>query len=60
MAPVATTERDNVTIAPVKPAVIQQVFNPFYSPPSVVDDGNASYKYADFKVGTSFLIRQVS
>jgi sulfonate dioxygenase len=44
MAPVATTERDNVTEAPLKP-----VFNPFYSPPSV-DDGNESYKYANLKV----------
>jgi len=54
MAPVATTERDNVTTAPVKPVVTQKVFNPFYSPPSG-DDGNESYKYADLKVGTSFL-----
>ena len=44
MAPVATTERDNVTEAPLKP-----VINPFYSLPSV-DDGNESYKYANFKV----------
>ena len=49
MAPVATVERDDIT-APVKPAVTQKVFNPFYSPPSG-DDGNESYKYADFKVG---------
>lgn len=48
MAPVATTERDNVT-APVKPVVMEKVYNPFYSPPSV-DDGNESYKYANFKV----------
>jgi hypothetical protein len=58
MAPVAIPERDNVTTAPVKPVVTQRVFNPFYSPPSV-DDGNESYKYADFKVDTSFLIPAV-
>ena len=53
MAPVATTERDNVTATPVKPVVTEKVFNPFYSPPSV-DDGNESYKYADFKVRPAF------
>ncbi|KAF8802477.1 TauD-domain-containing protein [Phlegmacium glaucopus] len=48
MAPVATTERDNVTTAPVKPVVTQKVFNPFYSPPND-DDGNETYKYAELK-----------
>ena len=48
MAPVATTERDNVA-TPVKPVLTEKVFNPFYSPPSV-DDGNEFYKYANFKV----------
>ncbi|KAF9565351.1 alpha-ketoglutarate-dependent sulfonate dioxygenase [Agrocybe pediades] len=55
MAPVATNERDQSTAVanngPVKPsvaAVAEKVFNPFYSPPPD-DDGDAGYKYADYK-----------
>ncbi|KAF8169765.1 alpha-ketoglutarate-dependent sulfonate dioxygenase [Pholiota molesta] len=50
MAPVATSTdivKENPT--PVKPTVqAEKVFNPFYSPPSA-DDGDESYKYAEFK-----------
>jgi len=49
MAPVATTERDSTPNGPVKPAVADKVFNPFYSPPDT-DNGDETYKYADFKV----------
>jgi sulfonate dioxygenase len=47
MAPVATSEKEQVAAAPVK-GVPQKVFNPFYSPPSG-DDGDDGYKYAEFK-----------
>ena len=58
MAPVATTKRDDVTSELVKPVVTQKVFNPFYPPPNC-DDGDESYKYANLKVHTSFLICQI-
>ncbi|KAF8959492.1 hypothetical protein BDZ97DRAFT_1667114 [Flammula alnicola] len=49
MAPVATSERQQeTTTAATLKATSQQVFNPFYSPPSG-DDGDDSYKYAEFK-----------
>jgi sulfonate dioxygenase len=48
MAPVATSEQQ----APSRPVkVAEKVFNPFYSPPSG-DDGDDSYKYAHYKVGS--------
>lgn len=51
MAPVATaTDIGKENPIPVKPTVqAEKVFNPFYSPPGA-DDGDESYKYAEFKV----------
>lgn len=50
MAPVATsTDKVQESTAPVKPVQATKVFNPFYSPPGG-DDGDETYKYAEFKV----------
>ncbi|PPQ75251.1 hypothetical protein CVT24_007429 [Panaeolus cyanescens] len=42
MAPVASTQPERPSVAADK------VFNPFYSPPTL-DNGDANYKYADYK-----------
>ncbi|KAJ3510885.1 hypothetical protein NLJ89_g4420 [Agrocybe chaxingu] len=49
MAPVATTERnDSPAIPALKKFAADKVFNPFYSPLQG-DDGDESYKYADYR-----------
>lgn len=49
MAPVATSQVQRPTVAADK------VFNPFYSPPTL-DNGDANYKYTDFKVCIPYLM----
>ena len=49
MAPIATSERAS-TEQNLKQ---EKVFNPFYSP-SIADDGDASYKYAGYKVSPCY------
>lgn len=50
MAPVATTDNDHAQpVTNLKEE--SKVFNPFYSP-SIGDDGDETYKYAQFKVST--------
>ncbi|KAF5314818.1 hypothetical protein D9758_012152 [Tetrapyrgos nigripes] len=48
MAPVATTEQAEVPGVQKLKEDASKVFNPFYSP-SIGDDGDTSYKYAEFK-----------
>ena len=48
MAPVAVEEK-NAGTAVEKLKDDLKVFNPFYSP-SIGDDGDANYQYAEFKV----------
>ncbi|EEB92680.1 hypothetical protein MPER_08775, partial [Moniliophthora perniciosa FA553] len=47
MAPVATTEEAKADLVQ-KPKDNLKLFNPFYSP-SIGDDGDTAYKYAEFK-----------
>lgn len=50
MAPVATSQTEKTAAVHLKAQVdASAVFNPFYSPP-IGDDGDDTYKYAQFKV----------